>query len=135
MYVYGGQYRVCFTPTIQALCLPKVGGGPCDHDDSHGGHYRSSRPHCVRKENGDHAVADTEPGTLDLTARHSNRGPEVLTDDAVFGPGRSCRRKRWHYARDQRTDSTRKGLLQSVQAGAKDRGDGHPALRVSDVDP
>ena len=54
----------------------------------------------VRKENGDNAAADTQPGHPDLTARCRSSGPEVYADDAVCVPGRPCRRKRRHYARD-----------------------------------
>ena len=53
-----------------------------------------------------------------LTARRRSSGPEVFADDAVSVPGRPCRPKRRHYARDERTDPTRVGMLQSVQAGA-----------------
>ena len=36
----------------------------------------------------DHAAADTEPGTPDLTVRHRTSGSEVKTADAVFVPER-----------------------------------------------
>ena len=64
--------------------------------------------------------------------------------------GRSCRRKRRGYARNQTTAPTRMGMLQTVQAGAscttwrvpvhskgapaKDRGGGDRAVRVRDLD-
>ena len=67
-----------------------------------------------------------------------------------FVSGRSYRRKRRYYGRDQTAGPTRMGMLQSIQAGtvryggcpvrsevahAKGRGDGNPAVRVRNVDP
>ena len=72
----------------------------------------------VRKENGDDAAADTQPGNPDFTARRRSSGPEVYADNAVSVPGRPCRRKRRHCARGETTDPTRMGMLQSIQAGA-----------------
>ena len=40
------------------------------------------------------------------------------TDNAVFVSGRSYRRKRRYYARDQTAGPTRMGMLQSIQEGA-----------------
>ena len=67
--------------------------------DRHYDRFRSRRPHRVRKENGDNAVSDTQPGNPDLTARRRSSGPEVYADNAVFVPGRPYRRTRRHNAR------------------------------------
>ena len=57
---------------------------PCEDDDLHCDRFRSSRPHRVRKEKGDNAAADTQPGNPDLTARRRSSGPEEYADDAVL---------------------------------------------------
>ena len=66
----------------------------------------------------DKTTMNTGPGTMYLTARHRGGRPEVKTYNAVFGSGRSYRRKRRYFARDQTSGPTRMGMLQSFQAGA-----------------
>ena len=135
---------------MQALCLLKSEEGLAKVMTAiHCDRFRSSGYHRVRNEGGDHAASDTAPGAPDPTACHRSGGPAVQIDDAVFIPGRSCRRKRRQYTRDQTTNPTRTGMLKSAQARtvrhggcpvhsncahAKRLGDGYPVVRVCGVD-
>ena len=68
--VYGGQYGIYIMLYADDAGIVLVRKRPREDNDRHCDRFRTSRPHRIEKENRDHAVADTEPGTPDLTARH-----------------------------------------------------------------
>ena len=52
---------------------------PCEGDDGHCVRIPSSRHHGIREEDGNHAAADTEPGTTYIAGRHRSSRPDVQT--------------------------------------------------------
>ena len=108
--------------------------------------FRISRPHRARNENGDNAAPHTQQGSPGHTARCQSGGPEVSLQTMHFlYLGVVLSTQAPTLCHTLMTDPTRVGMLRSFQAGAlrfgrcfvhtkgapaKDRGDGHPAVRA-----
>ena len=89
----------------------------------------------------------TSPLVIDAAGQTGSQATQFMHLGGLVG---ASRRKRRHHARKQTTGPTRKGMVQSIQAGAvryggcpvhsesahaKGRGGGDPAVRVCNVDP